>query len=667
MSSTFWIPYLTDNIYRLTGLGTHSDITQLRQAVRKIESGMRVGITPKVPFADLVGDTELPNLPNILQQVSSDTVKYICHKLMWFPVWETELITAHNPLDACYEIMCRFDKGQPEHEHLAFLRELVRFIQTGNPNDLEKCIQKIHNIYKNEEFVLYVDRMIKQDDFRSTVERNDLIEVVKFNIAAGLLEYSLSVAIHYLSDGDFDRGKSILEVIVDSPLEDDWEDKVLSRVQEYVSPILSRIRETTERTEHWRFEYEDPYQRESEQISALVSLLRGRVSGVIEWEKVLQDWIDKRVLLVCGEAIAKVGGLLERAKSTKYLGKTEKISLLNELHSLLAEVERVIQASLRMKVSQRVRAYLLENLQAAREIRDQLPSAADVERAERSRGKSVLTVIGITLFILLIIARIYTDTIGSQPINAGDGSSDIHVQDNLPIPSHTPPTLTGNTTSNKLAGAESLFEKADKLYYNRKYSQAAIAYLTAIRTARQRAEAIPIHMYYRYGVCCEKSKRRSDAIWAYTTYIQNSQYGDKFNEAVAALKRLGVVSRPKSGASPLGGGIRAGYSKVILVNRSQNDAFVELLAYDNNQLTRVRNVYVRSGSRITVSRVPTGQYIISVSYGKLWDKNNKKFLINSSFSQSDMFVVEERYWGYSVEYSIITFLLDESAENNFIL
>ena len=85
MAQSLWIPYLTDNIYRLTGLGTHSDATQLRQAVRKIDSGQRVGIKPSVPFSALLGDAELANLPNILQQVSSDPVKHLCHKLMWFP------------------------------------------------------------------------------------------------------------------------------------------------------------------------------------------------------------------------------------------------------------------------------------------------------------------------------------------------------------------------------------------------------------------------------------------------------------------------------------------------------------------------------------------------------------------------------------------------------
>ena len=665
MSKSFWVPYLTDNIYRLTGLGTHADITQLRQAVRKIESGMRVGITPKVPFADYMGDTELPNLPNILQQISSDTIKYICHKIMWFPIWETELATKHDPLDVYYRVVRSFEKGQPEHEHSAFLCELVRFVQTGNSDDLRKCIKKLNELYEHDKFRDYIDWMIEQDRLKPPIEKNQLIENIKYNIAISVLEYALSVATHCLSEGDFEQGKSILEVIVDSPLEDDWEDAVLSRIHEYVSPILSKIRETTERTKLWRFEYEDPHHHDSERINALVSLLRGRLPSVLEWEKVLQDWIDKRALLACGESIEKVGRLLEKARSTKYLGKAEKISLLNELRSLLTQVEHVIQTALQMKVSQRVRAYLLENLQAAREMLDQLPSASDVERSERSRSVSWLAIVGIALLMLCVFSSLATCA-GSALMNEVQNSYYPNLpQGNPPSQPYFVPAQNSATTSDTTSELGTILEEADALYRSKKFSLAASTYRKAIRTARQYAATIPAQVYYKYGVCCEKSKQRSDAIWAYTTYIQNSSYGDKFREAVAALKRLGVVSRPKSGASPIGGGIRSGYSRIVLVNRSQRDAFVELLAFDYNQLTRVRDVYIRSGSQVTISKVPMGRYIIRVAYGELWDNKNKKFLINHSFSESDAFGVEERYTGYGVEYSIITFVLQESPKNNF--
>jgi len=227
---------------------------------------------------------------------------------------------------------------------------------------------------------------------------------------------------------------------------------------------------------------------------------------------------------------------------------------------------------------------------------------------------------------------------------------------------------TQHTTSSTQAGTaepESLFQQADQLYNQGQYSAAALAYSKAIRAARQESLAVPVEAYYKYGICLEKSKRRSEAIWAYITYIQSTQHGEKFKEAVNALRRLGVVSRPKSGASPLGGGIRSGYSKIVLSNQTGQDAFVKILASVYDKLIQVRNVYVRSGSQVTVSEIPMGQYVIKVAYGEVWDRKNKKFLLNRSFSMSQPFDIIERHTGYSIEYSVTTITLHKVVGGNF--
>jgi hypothetical protein len=60
-----------------------------------------------------------------------------------------------------------------------------------------------------------------------------------------------------------------------------------------------------------------------------------------------------------------------------------------------------------------------------------------------------------------------------------------------------------------------------------------------------------------------------------------------------------------------------------------------------------------------------GQYVIKVAYGEVWDRKNKKFLLNRSFSMSQPFDIIERHTGYGVEYSIITITLHKVVGGNF--
>ena len=373
MAQSLWIPYLTDNIYRLTGLGTHSDATQLRQAVRKIDSGQRVGIKPSVPFSALLGDAELANLPNILQQVSSDPVKHLCHKLMWFPLTNISDDQAQDINKIRTAIQSTFSATQIEYLHSNFVLELLLFLASGKTARLGSCIDNLHSFCSHKGFGAYAHRLAKQMRQGTSGNLAGVIEEAKVAIAINILNFAVDISLESLSKGDFERGKSILKVVVESPLEDDWEDAVLTRVDQYVSPILSRIQENTRCIDSWSPNFKDPISNECAQVEALANLLRGRVLAVREWDLILQQWTDKKAILMCNYAVESVNEfatVIERANLTL---RHHSPQMIQELRKRLENAEKVIQQALQTKVSEQTRQHLNKMLNETHELITRIP------------------------------------------------------------------------------------------------------------------------------------------------------------------------------------------------------------------------------------------------------------------------------------------------------
>jgi len=369
MAQSLWIPYLTDNIYRLTGLGTHADITQLRQAVRKIDSGQRVGIKPLVPFSKLLGDAELANLPNILQQVSSDPVKHLCHKLMWFPTLNVDNSQNQDTNEIRATIQSTYSRSRVEYFHSIFILELLQFLASGKETHLKNCIEKLSSFYNHQKFEGYVRLLVEQIRQGTLSNFADVLEEAQAAVASSILEFAVDTSLEALSTGDFDRGRSVLKLVVESPLDDDWEDAALTRVNQHVSPILSTIREITRQTDSWSPQFKDPISQEYAQVEALADLLRGRVLAVREWDLILQQWTDKKAILMCNYAVESVNELTKIIEGTTSISPHNTNQLTRELNQRLQNAETLIQQALQMKVSEQTRQHLNKMRNETRELR----------------------------------------------------------------------------------------------------------------------------------------------------------------------------------------------------------------------------------------------------------------------------------------------------------
>jgi len=94
------------------------------------------------------------------------------------------------------------------------------------------------------------------------------------------------------------------------------------------------------------------------------------------------------------------------------------------------------------------------------------------------------------------------------------------------------------------------------------------------------------------------------------------------------------------GSSPFGRGIFSGHSTLTVDNGTGNDAIVKVIRFMDRE-QQVRNFYIHNGSKWTEKRVPPGQYVLRVAFGRDWNSKSRKFNFHRSFNETEVFQLTE--------------------------
>lgn len=673
----YWIPYLSDNVYRLAAQGSQTTISQLRQVVKRIEAGYKVGITPKVPLANLLGISEVGNISAHLKQVSADPAALACHKLLWFFNW----IPDGLELDNVSSIVNGVSQDNYFQAHTYFLHNLFVFLDSHDADAFEECLDYFDAWYSDGELDDYLIDLLAQDTGISSDLAQERLYEAQQIVAQTVLNTGVHIAIQYLESKDFETGREILSVVVNSPLDDDWKDVALSRVSEFVRPLANRVKATTENFRSWQPEHKDPHVQDCEKIRSLLRLLKGRVTEAIEWESVVQGWIDKQALAMANYAVEQINELLETLPRVRFSSMQEKLRVLSDLHNRLRLSQKILEQALSKQPSPQVRRHISGLLEQTKEIISQLPpvpssplslfssSQSESQLRTRSAGRPTQE-------------RLSPSSSSQSESQSGSCSCLIMLllclvlcfgiirycmSDNANSESDSNAAILAFQNDEWLEDYQELKAKADSFMKSGKYRQAKETYARAIRLARENKVSIQETdgIYYSYANALEKLGDRSTAIWAFRTYITKNPKGKYAASVFRKLEKYGVIKRPRTGQSPLGNGRYAGYSEIVIDNQAETDAFVKVIRVNNEGSEMIRNLYIRAGDSAKATRVPSGEYVIKVAYGKGWIPREKRFLLERSFSKSQSFIVKEYNYGNSVHSSSINLTLHKVVGSNF--
>jgi len=99
-----------------------------------------------------------------------------------------------------------------------------------------------------------------------------------------------------------------------------------------------------------------------------------------------------------------------------------------------------------------------------------------------------------------------------------------------------------------------------------------------------------------------------------------------------------------TGFAPYTGSVWSGHSDIAVVNDTDTDAVVRVIRFRDNREERVRNFYIRARDRFAIDRIPPGEYVLRVAYGRDWNAKDEKFNYRRSFGETQRFTVDETTW-----------------------
>lgn len=373
-----FVPYLTDNVFRLSGIGSCSSLSELRQAVRRAESGTKVGLKPSIPASFLLGESEVENLSVLLQCVSSDPVQRTAHRILWFLHWShrqsessseqsatgqatstptsrSNLPTAVNSLLENVQTPDKVSRVQRD-----FLLSLFSFLLNNKPYHLEKTLQQYYQfcIESSEYLVSFISTENRCSEERAQL----LLQEAQRYVAESILNSAVDLALELFSKNKFDEATRIISLIADSPLEDEWEDCALRRISQYTETLVEEIETAARNLNECDMDYVNPYEKECNILLDLARRLKGRVTQAFRWETAVHDWRDQIAIAKANRIVANLNARLESLDRKTNYSELENLGLLQSLVSHLHEAKESLKSISRHQLTSRAISILNQRL-----------------------------------------------------------------------------------------------------------------------------------------------------------------------------------------------------------------------------------------------------------------------------------------------------------------
>lgn len=421
-----FVPYLTDNVFRLSGIGSSSSLSELRQAVRRVDSGAKVGLRASVPMSSLLGDSEVENLPQLLQCLSADPVQRTAHRLLWFLHW-----TNNNTQSPCEVSPQTQTTSSPprrteipaairdllENVHLPdtvsqtqceFLRFLLSFLLRKKPHHLEKTLQQYHQLcsVSDEYFVSLITSETKY-----SVERaQSILREAQQLVAEAVLNSAVDVALEMFSKQEVDSALRIVTLIVDSPMNDDWEDSALRRISLYTESLVQILEESTHSLTECELSYVNPYEKECGILLDLANRLKGRVTQAFRWETAVYNWRDQIEIAKANHIMACLNAHIDSLDRSSYRSEEENLAALLSIVDNLHEARNSLQTLSRREMSSRATNFIRQRINEIdtllRGIENQIKQVLQIFVLQIAELKSLVLVLSTRNYVLRYEAKI---------------------------------------------------------------------------------------------------------------------------------------------------------------------------------------------------------------------------------------------------------------------
>ncbi len=295
------LPYISDNPFRLLGVGSSSLLAELRHLAKRGANAAKVGIVDHVGLAELLGADDLTRCDDIVRAMAADPTRRTLYRMCWV----SGTGACASGISSLDDIAPGADATQVEHLACRFLRHWIAFGRRPSRDSLAEALSAFRELYELSEFDEYLADLLVQEGVPQA-DAMDKVYEAQDKLIAHLLETGCQRGVDLLERGDVATAQSLIEAVCEAEFQDEWVDKAVLTVVPTGERELVAVQRTLEVNEEWTptSGYYDG--ADICKLRALADALYGRHPAATRWRETVDERLDQMVSKMRGYAFRLV-------------------------------------------------------------------------------------------------------------------------------------------------------------------------------------------------------------------------------------------------------------------------------------------------------------------------------------------------------------------------
>ena len=263
--------FLSDNPFRVLCIGSDATFVSVRRKADAAEKSAKVGLLGDIPLADVLGTPSLEDLPQVLRGLATDGKRRTCYRIMW------PLSTSSIPLLLDGQRLQASHLPSEELAQLLFLNSWLSYLKSGAPTDAAEAFRQFKEMYSDG--VLggrLIDLLIKEGEPEHDGASN-VVADARRTVAQALLRQVSEDAAELWNAGRTSGAVSLIEVVLNSGIDRDLEDRALEPVADMAHRLKDRVELATSEMEIWHCGSSTEPPNEVIQLASISRSLMGRL------------------------------------------------------------------------------------------------------------------------------------------------------------------------------------------------------------------------------------------------------------------------------------------------------------------------------------------------------------------------------------------------------
>jgi len=287
---------LSDNPFRALCTGSGLDILSLRRQADNYVKRVKIGLASEPALVDFFGPVIAEDLPNVVRSLQTDTKLRTSYRLLW-PLSESSLVCLDDPsamqdrpilLEECLQV--------------EFICAWFLYLSRKLPADAENSLQAWTDLYNCQEMDSRLANLLVSEDDLEEDEALDVVYQAQNEVAASILRQVASDAKLQWEKGDLAKGIRLLKAILDSPIDDELEERALEPLAELATRLQSEVDILVQELPDWKKGDSTLPPREVLWLERLAETMEGRHPSARDWTATAHKWSDTLLDKMLGHA-----------------------------------------------------------------------------------------------------------------------------------------------------------------------------------------------------------------------------------------------------------------------------------------------------------------------------------------------------------------------------